>query len=169
MRKLPELRATTYGYDTNKASDESGLQCMDKSMAQQHMADECNINKLVERFVVTGEMPQLQMPPMQGDFTAAPTYQESLNLMIEARESFMQLPAKIRSRFQNDPGQFVDFTSDPANSEELRKMGLWSPEAVAAFELKAQTQKDLDELNRRDAEAYRASLKTAGKGDKGVT
>ena len=109
------------------------------------------------------------MPPMQGDFTAAPNYQESLNLMIEARESFMQLPAKIRSRFQNDPGQFVDFTSDPANSEELRKMGLWSPEAVAAFELKAQTQKDLDELNRRDAEAYRASQKTAGKGDKGVT
>lgn len=169
MRKLPELRATTYGYDTNKASDESGLKCLDKSMAQQHMADECNINKLVERFVVTGEMPQLQMPPMQGDFTAAPTYQESLNLMIEARESFMQLPAKIRSRFQNDPGQFVDFTSDPANSEELRKMGLWSPEAVAAFELKAQTQKDLDELNRLDAEAYRASQKTGSKGDKGVT
>lgn len=136
-----------YNYDMNKAGDESGLRCQDKSLTQQHLADECNINILVERFVVSGEMPQLKVPPLQGDFTEAPTYQEALNLMLEANQSFMQLPAKIRSRFDNDAGQFVAFCSDEGNRDEIRRMGLWSPEANAAFELKAQTQRDLDAAN----------------------
>lgn len=147
-RKMkPPFVRNPYNYDTNQAGDESGLKCLDKSLAQQHMADECDINKLVERFVVTGEIPALEAPPLQGDFTNAPTYQEALNLMVEANRSFMQMPAKIRSRFENDPGQFVNFCSEEANRDELRLMGLWSREANAAFELKAQTQRDLDAAN----------------------
>lgn len=161
--KPPFLR-TPYNYDMNEAGDESALECKDKSLTQQHMADECDINKLVERFVVTGEIPRLTMPPMQGDFTKIPTYQEALNLMIEANRSFMQMPAKIRNRFENDPGQFIAFCSDEANRDEIRQMGLYSPEANAAFELKAQTAKDLAELNRKDAEELRASKKAAQKG-----
>lgn len=159
MIDTPFVRSP-YNYDMNKAGDESGLKCTDKSLAQQHMADECDINKLVERFVVTGEMPQLVAPPMQGDFTDAPTYQEALNLMVAADRSFMQLPAKIRARFENDPGQFVNFCSDERNRDEMRRMGLWSPEANAAFELKAQTQRDLDAANAAAA----AELKALKKG-----
>lgn len=160
ISNAPFLRSN-YNYDTNQAGDESGLKCEDKSLAQQHMKDECDINKLVERFVVRGEIPQLVMPPMQGDFTEAPTYQEALNLMVEARHSFMALEAKIRSRFDNDPAKFVDFCSNPENADDVRKMGLMSREAIAAFELKAQTQKDLDAANAADAAAYRASRKEA--------
>lgn len=144
--ELPFVRSP-YNYNMNRAGDESGLACLDKSLTQQHMADECDINKLVERFVVTGEIPQLAMPPLQGDFTEVMTYQESLNLMIAAKQSFMAMPAKVRNRFENDPGQFIEFCSNEANRDEMRQMGLWSVEANAAFELKAQTQRDLDAAN----------------------
>lgn len=150
-------------YDRNKAGDESGLHCNDKSLTQQHMADECDINKLVERFVVTGEMPQLSMPPMQGDFTRAPTYQEALNLMIEAKRSFMAMPATTRNRFENDPGQFIDFCSKESNRDEMRRMGLWSPEAAARFNAEEKEAQDL----REEGKAARAAKKPPQGGDKG--
>ncbi|WNK13734.1 MAG: internal scaffolding protein [Microvirus sp.] len=149
-----------YNYDTEHASDESGLQCQDKSRAQQHMVDDTDINKLVERYLVTGEMPQLKAPPLQGDFSQVMTYQESLNLMIEAQRSFDALPAKIRNRFENDPGQFVDFCSNEANRDEVRQMGLYSPEAIRAYQDKAEAAKAAQDALNRDGEAFRALQKT---------
>lgn len=162
MIDAPFVRSP-YNYDMNAAGDAGGLLCLDKTRTQQHMADECDINKLVERFVVTGEIPQLTMPPMQGDFTNVPTYQGALNLITEARNSFMQLDAKIRARFENDPGQFVAFASDEANRDQLRQWGLLSPQAVQAFELQQQTQRDLDASNAAAAAEYKA-LKGRKKG-----
>lgn len=152
-----------YNYDMNEASDQHGLKCEDKSLAQQHMADECDINKLVERFVVRGEIPTLALPPLQGDFTEAPTYQEALNLMVEAQKSFMALPADVRGRFQNDPGQFVEFCSNEGNRDELRRMGLWSPEAAARFDAQQKEAQDLI----TEGKAARAAKKPPAKGGEG--
>lgn len=161
---LPYLRATTYGYDTNAAGDESALKCQDKSLAQQHLKDECDINVLVKRFVVTGEIPQMLMPPMQGDFTNAPTMQEALNLMVEANRAFMQHPAEVRARFENDPAKFVEFCSDEKNRDQLRQWGMWSPEANARFELEAQTAADLAKANQEAAKELRELKKQTPKG-----
>ncbi|WNK12806.1 MAG: internal scaffolding protein [Microvirus sp.] len=165
MKKvLPYLRASTYAYDTNQVGDETGLDCKDQTLTQQHMKDECDINVLVKRFVVTGEIPTMTMPPMQGDFTDAPTYQDALNLMVAANQSFMQQPADIRARFDHDPGKFVNFCSDEKNRDELRRMGLWSPEASAAYELQAQTQADLDKANAEAAKELKELKKLTPKG-----
>lgn len=150
----PFLR-TPYNYDTEHASDESALHCVDKSLAQQHMVDETDINKLMERYVLTGEMPQMQAPPLQGDFTNILSYQEAMNLMIEARKSFEALPAKIRARFDHDPGQFVNFMSDEANRDEIRQMGFYSPEAYKAWSDKAEAAKAAEDALKRDGEAFR--------------
>lgn len=169
MKKIvPPFLRTAHNYDVDQVSDETGLECKDKSLAQQHMKDDCDINILMERYIVTGEIRQLATPPLQGDFTNTQTYQEALNLMIQARQSFEALPAKVRSRFDNDPALFVDFCSQEENRDEMRQMGLWSPEANAAFVLKAQTQKDLDAANAADAAELKALKKaqppTGGKG-----
>lgn len=160
MIETPFVRSP-YNYDMNLAGDDSGLKCEDGSLAQQHMADETDINKLVERFVVTGEIPQLNMPPLQGDFTNIPTYQEALNLMRQAESSFMQLPAKIRSQFENDPGKFVDFASDDNNREKLREWGLLSPEANATFAAQAKAAEDLKTANAAAAEELKSLKKSA--------
>lgn len=163
--------------DHTIASNETGLKCEDQSLAQQHQAEETDINHIVNRYMKTGELPQRNMPPMQGDFTEAPDMQTAMNLVVEARVAFMQQPAEIRSRFENDPAKFVDFCSDEKNRDQLRQWGMWSPEANASFELEAQTAKDLAEANQRDAGRYRelensgAVPQRHGKGDtkKGVT
>ena len=41
-----------------------------------------------------------------------------------AQEQFAALDAAVRSRFDNDPAKFLEFTADPANADEMVKMGL---------------------------------------------
>ena len=115
---------TAFNYDMNAASDESGLYCPEETKAQQHMKDECDINVIVERFGLTGQLPADLKTPMQGDFTNVHDFQTALNLVIEARDAFMQLPANVRARFHNDPQEFLEFTSDEANRDEAKKLGI---------------------------------------------
>lgn len=121
---------TPYNYDTMEASDASGLECPEPTLAQQNAKDECDINTIVRRFGLTGELPNNVRMPKYGDFTNVTTYHEAMNAVIAANESFMQLPADIRSRFNNDPGAFVDFCSDESNRGEAEKLGLVQPKAV---------------------------------------
>lgn len=125
-QQLPFLR-TPYNYDVDKASDDSGLECKDPSLAQQHMAEECDINYIVERFGVTGQFPVAPShTPTYGDFTGIGDYRQALDAVMAADEAFMALPAKIRERFDNDPALFVDFCSsnDPADRSEAMELGL---------------------------------------------
>ena len=117
-----------YNYDTAEASDESGLRCEDPSLAVQDQRDEVDINTIVRRFGLTGQLPEDVRVPTYGDFTGVSDYHSAMNAVRMAGESFMAMPAEVRSRFGNDPGNFVAFCSDPANLDEMRKLGL----AVAA-------------------------------------
>jgi len=162
----PKLK-TSYD-DHSIASNETGLHCKDKSLTQQHQAEETDINYIVKRYLNTGQLEQRSMPPMQGDFTQAPDMQAAMDLVVAARVAFMQQPAEIRTRFNNDPVQFVNFCSDEKNRDQLRQWGMWSPEANQAWKTQAEAAKAADEANKRDAEEYRRSRK--GDTDKkGVT
>lgn len=115
---------SAYNYDMNQASDESGLECKDPTLTQQHFKDEVDINTLVERFGLTGEMPQVAKLPSFDDYTGIFDFQTAQNAIVAAREQFMLLPAKVRSRFENDPHQYVNFFADEANRDEAIRMGL---------------------------------------------
>ena len=115
---------TPYNYDTIEASDASGLSCPEDSLAQQHAKDESDINTIVRRFGLTGELPQGVRMPQYGDFTGATDYHSALNAVIAADAAFMQLPADLRTRFNNDAGAFVDFCADDRNRDEAVKLGL---------------------------------------------
>lgn len=121
---------TPYNYDTNKASDESGLRCKDKSLTVQSMAEEADINVILKRFGVTGQLPQGVRIPIYEDFEGVFDFHSAMNLIAEAREGFDRLPADVRAKFNNDPGQLVDFVSDPANADKLADIGLANPKAT---------------------------------------
>lgn len=128
--RAPFLR-TPYNYDVEAASDESGLECADPSLAVQDARDEVDINTIVRRFGLTGKLPEDVPAPSYGDFVGITSYHDAMNAVAKAHESFDAMPADVRSRFQNDPGQFVEFCSDPANVDEMRKLGLVVPEVPA--------------------------------------
>lgn len=115
---------SAYNYDMNAAGDESGLQCNDPTLTQQSFKDEVDINTLVERFGLTGEMPQLQQLPSFGDFEGIFDYQTAQNAVVAARETFQSLPAKLRTKFDNDPQKFISFFDDEENRAEAIKLGL---------------------------------------------
>lgn len=111
-------------YDADKVSLETGLACQDKSKAVQSQAGDADINQIVKRFTQTGEMPAGFRLPVQEDFVDILDFHSAQNAIAEARSRFMLLPAAVRARFDNDPGEFCDFCVDPANLPELVKLGL---------------------------------------------
>lgn len=115
---------TPYNYDTMEASDACALSCPEPTLAQQHARDETDINTIVRRFGLTGELPSNVRVPQYGDFTHTTDYHSAMNAVLAANEAFMQLPADLRTRFNNDPGALVDFVSDDNNRAEAEKLGL---------------------------------------------
>jgi len=122
-------------YDRDKNSDSAKLVFRKPSRTQQHFRAECDINTILERFNITGQLPSGSVQPQYGDFSGITDYQSALNAVMAAQDSFLELPAKIRARFDNDPALFVDFASDEANRDELKAMGLLRQETVQAVVL----------------------------------
>ncbi len=113
---------TIYNYTSPK-----GIVNKSASMTQAQFQDECDINKIMDRYMRTGCLsdPLSQMKPgTYGDFSELGDYMENMNKVIEAREMFDALPAKVRERFGNNPGAMIDFVMDPNNQEEAVKLGL---------------------------------------------
>jgi phage internal scaffolding protein len=129
MSKIIFLR-TPYNYDVLQASNECALECLDPSLAQQHEKDDADINTIVRRFGLTGQLPDNVRVPQYGDFSSVTNYHEAMIQVRHANEAFMEMPAEIRSRFNNDPGAFVDFVSDDNNRAEAEKLGLVLPKAT---------------------------------------
>ena len=112
-------------FDADALSDVTGLRCADETLTHQEFAEESDINTIIDRFGI-GENP---IEPMQWktnvDLMNAPdNYMGVMNQLVEARDQFMSLPAKVRSQFDNDPALFMDFVSDPSNIEEMVRLGL---------------------------------------------
>jgi len=96
--------------------------------AKQSFKDECDINFILSRFRRTRVLDWVSKnPPRYGDATGY-DFQRALDIVVKGREAFESLPAHIRSRFANDPAQFLDFVHDPENRDDMRKMGLLRPE-----------------------------------------
>jgi len=129
-RKLPFLR-TPYNYDVDKVSDETGLTCPEPTLAQQNFKDECDINYIVRQFGLTGELPGKPLSPQYGDFTGVLDYHSAVNAVLAAQDSFMELPAQMRSRFNNDPAELIDFLDNEGNREEAIKLGLVAAKPIS--------------------------------------
>lgn len=120
----PSWLRSPYNYDRDAVSFETGLDCQDESLAQQHMAEDADINTIVKRFGLTGHMPQGAKLPTYGDFTGVTDFRSALEAVQYAEETFGELPADLRARFQNDPQLYLEFASDPANQQEIYDLGL---------------------------------------------
>lgn len=120
---------TPYNYDVEAVSRETGILEEMESMTNQSFKEECDINTIVRRFGVTGQVPAGIRVPTYQMFEDIFDFHSAMNTIAEARESFDQLPATVRRRFENDPQKFVAFCADPKNLPEMRKMGLAIPEA----------------------------------------
>lgn len=115
-------------YDYKEASRAAAKDASGPSRTQQQFKDECDINTIVRRFGITGQLPFNTRPPLPDEHEYAYVeYQDMLNFISSADRSFSSLPADVRTRFQNNPGLFLKFVDDPANHAEGVKLGIFAP------------------------------------------
>jgi len=95
---------------------------------KQSFKDECDINKIMARFQQTGLIDFVNNNQARYLDCDGIDYQNAQNIVAQANSMFQQLPSGIRTFFENDPGQFVEFCSNPENLPEMHKMGLTSPD-----------------------------------------
>lgn len=107
-----------------RMSDECGIDTGTDTPTIQSAKEECDINVIVKRFGVTGQVVAPARLPSYGDFDTVMDFQTAMNAVRAGEEAFMQLPAHVRKRFSNDPQAFLEFCADDKNLPELRKMGL---------------------------------------------
>jgi len=104
---------------------------------EQSHKDEVNINNIVKR---AGGMELIAkvnaLTQFEYDDVTGNDFQESMNAIIKARDTFDQVPSEIRKQFDNDPAKFMDFVHNPDNSDALIEMGLKkAPEVISPIEV----------------------------------
>jgi len=123
-----------------------GISCPEPTLAQQHFADEVDINTIVERYQKTG----LLVDPSKinesrraiyGDFTNSADFFTAQAQILKAEEAFLTLPPKLRLRFENNPAMLIDFLDNPQNLKEAVELGLVtaSAEPIQSVHVEPQT------------------------------
>jgi len=97
------------------------VDCGGPSPTQQHLKDEADINVIMRRFGVTGSMPGNLPGAVYGDFSGISGWEDAVELVERARGGFDSLPAAVRERFRNEPGEMVRFAAR-ATPEEFAQV-----------------------------------------------
>jgi phage internal scaffolding protein len=91
---------------------------------KQSFKDECNINNIMAKYARTGVIEHgNKHAPSYGDCPEI-DFRQAMEVVLEAQETFAELPAVVRRRFDNDPANFLAFCEDPANRDEAGELGL---------------------------------------------
>lgn len=122
-----EFVRNPYNYDSDELSEQTGLKCPEPTLTQQQFIQEQDINYIAERFLRTGQLPIVPNMPTPGDFEGIFDFQTAMNTIATAKQEFMRLPAKVRSRFDNDPAKLLEFLNDDENRKEAEFLGLVQP------------------------------------------
>ena len=67
---------------------------------------------------------------MFGDFDSASQFQDMMDLIVKAQESFDALPSHVRDRFKNDPRELLEFIDDEDNLDEAVDLGIIDEETA---------------------------------------
>lgn len=98
----------------------------DEPITQQQFKDDADINILAKRYGLEKQPLPVEAldPRFYGDLSEVPDLRTLLDIANEAKNHFMELPPKLRARFNNQPGQLWAFVNDPENADESVRLGL---------------------------------------------
>jgi len=86
---------------------------------KQCFKDECDIDKIMTRFNLTGTISHLaKFEGTYADFSDFDFHEQTTRL-TKGREIFDALPAELRQEFGQSPAKFFAYVNDPANINEL--------------------------------------------------
>ena len=105
--------------------ERKGIETVGESLTQQHFAQEADIKTIIKKHDRTGIISHVARGVAHyGDYSEINEYREALDIVSNADATFMELPSQIRQMFENDPGAFFEFATNPKNREKMVEMGL---------------------------------------------
>lgn len=118
-----DLRDRVHAVDLSGVDD---LESPRFARTQQQFKEQCDVNEIMKRFERTGMLDHLNtFQGNYGDFLDVPqSFHDAVNQVLSAQDMFMTIPARVRAEFNNDPGEFLAFVSDPANADRMVELGL---------------------------------------------
>jgi len=105
------------------ARDFARLECKDDRTTQADK-DACDITRIMRQNLESGIMPQTRQVPQFADVSDIGSLQDALQVVADAGEFFMNLPARTRDAFGNDPTQFVLESQDATKFSKFQALGL---------------------------------------------
>lgn len=92
------------------------------SKVQPQFAYDCDINNIVSGMAMPTEYRQ----PISDEvkFLTPDMYEKALYAKASAENAFMELPSDVRSFFNNNPKNMLEFISNPANQQKCIELGL---------------------------------------------
>jgi len=95
------------------------------SLTKQSFTDECDINKIMGRYLRTGLIEHVNpRKPSYGDFSGVTDYHEALELIDQAQEQFDMLPSAVRNLVDNSPEKLLQALTDETETAALAEAGL---------------------------------------------
>lgn len=98
--------------------------CEGPSLTKQSEAEACDVNKIMKKYERTGYLPPSGDPGYYADVSSVPDYQAALAIVERASVVFDSLPGEFRARMDNDPAKYLAWVGDPANRDEMVKLGM---------------------------------------------
>lgn len=124
MRLLNQVRRSDDLDDIEEIAELTAIRCLDDTLTKQSFAEDCDLNVIAARYGLDdGSIPPVPISDEILDFTDTPDLRSAMDRVHDAQERFMSLPAKLRSKFNNDPRQLHDWVLDQDNYDEALKLG----------------------------------------------
>lgn len=109
-------------YDAALVSIETGLDTGRETLVQQHLKEEVDVNTIVRRFGLVSALPAWSREGLYGDFTDIVDFDSALARISRTQDAFLKLPAEVRDRFKNDPGELVRYAQSVSEEEFVAAM-----------------------------------------------
>ena len=99
------------------------------TMAEQHTGHLTDINYLMEKYrpdeldAYLAARSQYRKEILGHDFSQEPSLQDGMNVVVQSRQAFDELPDDIKIHFKNHV-EFLKFIDNPKNEEKMIKLGL---------------------------------------------
>jgi len=109
--------------------DKAVIDCSnDEVRVEQSHKAEVDINNIVAKHGIDLIKKVNALQQFTYDDVSGNDFQETMNAIIKAGDSFKSIDSNIRKFFDNDPAKFMDYIHNPENKEQLVKWGLMKPE-----------------------------------------
>lgn len=128
---------TIYTSRDETRENKKAVKFENNSLTDQNFKDETDVNMILAKYKVTRNPSYLGYRPngepignpQYGDFGDVGTYQECLEVVMQAEEQFNELPAAIRKEFGNSPEGMLKWIENPDNFERGVELGIFKKPA----------------------------------------